>query len=64
MVNLYKLTNLLESGMTIFQLNQWKTKVSGIQLLNTKGIKRNQDSHQRIYSSIRGKSKIPYSTIS
>lgn len=24
MVNLYKLTNLLESGMTIFQLNQWK----------------------------------------
>lgn len=64
MVNLYKLTNLLESGMTIFQLNQWKTKVSGIQLPNTKGIKRNRGSHQRIYSSIRGKSKIPYSTIS
>ena len=26
MVNLYKLTNLLESGMTIFQLNQWKNE--------------------------------------
>lgn len=26
MVNLYKLTNLLESGMTIFQLNKWKTE--------------------------------------
>lgn len=24
MVNIYKLTNLLEAGMTIFQLNQWK----------------------------------------
>lgn len=26
MVNLYKLTNLLEAGMTIFQLNQWKNE--------------------------------------
>lgn len=24
MINIYKLTNLLEAGMTIFQLNQWK----------------------------------------
>ncbi len=24
MVNIYKLINLLEAGMTIFQLNQWK----------------------------------------
>lgn len=23
-INIYKLTNLLEAGMTIFQLNQWK----------------------------------------
>lgn len=65
MVNLYKLTNLLESGMTIFQLNQWKKRrylVSNYPI--QKGIKRNRGSHQRIYSSIRGKSKIPYSTIS
>lgn len=26
MVNLYKLTHLLEAGMTIFQLNQWKNE--------------------------------------
>lgn len=26
MVNIYKLTNLLEAGMTIFQLNQWKNE--------------------------------------
>lgn len=26
MVNIYKLTNLLEAGMTIFQLNQWRNE--------------------------------------
>ena len=26
MVNLYKLLNLLEQGMTLFQLNKWKTE--------------------------------------
>ena len=26
MVNLYKLLNVLEQGMTLFQLNKWKTE--------------------------------------
>lgn len=26
MVNIYKLTNLLEAGMTIFQLNRWRNE--------------------------------------
>lgn len=65
MINIYKLTNLLEAGMTIFQLNQWKEE--GIWYPVTqykKASTENRGSHQRIYSSIRGKSKIPYSTIS
>ena len=56
MVNIYKLTNLLESGMTIFHSINGKTKVSGYPLPNTK---RNQNEIEVVtnvfYSSIRGK---------
>lgn len=39
MVNLYKLLNVLEQGMSLFQLNKWKPKASGTQLPNIKGIR-------------------------